>query len=185
MRAALPHRASARASHPGEAPELCVVFACHQLVCALPARWIDHLVLPDEVVFLGERSRPNERKRPAGWQLVMVGEYRYLSCNLGTQLGMPPVQAAWALLHVERGGVVLPIALQTGPCLVVQPVGAGVPLPASAFRTRAGAITSIFSTDLLRLKAQAVEVGIRLDPTQLWTGAELDEAAALFAEEEK
>jgi hypothetical protein len=159
------------------------VFTCHQLICALPARWIDHLVLPDEVVFLGERERSRTAPQASGWRLVMVGEYRYLACNLGTQLGMPPVHAAWALLHVEHDGVVLPIALQTGPCLVVQPLGAGAPLPASAFRTRAGAITSMFSTNLLRTKADLVEVGVRLEPSQLWTEAELDQAAALFAEQ--
>jgi len=165
-----------------ERGELCVILSCHELVCALPASWIERLVLPKEVsVIVGERPSAAAGKR--AWELVLVGEQRYAACNLGTQLGLRPLDAAWALLRAPHRGAVLPIALQTGPCLVVQPLGTGVPLPPAAFRTRSGAVAAAFPTALVKSKLALSDVGLRLDPSRLWTESELDAAAAVLGGE--
>ncbi|HYU15527.1 MAG TPA: hypothetical protein VEL05_05640, partial [Candidatus Acidoferrum sp.] len=72
--------------------------------------------------------------------------------------------------------------LQIGPCLLVQPLGPGLPLPAGLFRERAGAVAAAFPTELLRSRARLAEVGLRLDPDRLWTEAELDVAAAVLGD---
>jgi hypothetical protein len=169
-----------RAPAAREARELCVVLSCHELVCALPAARVERLVLPGEVSLLGRPADPAEGR---GWQLVQVGEQLYAGCDLGTQLGLAPVEAAWVLLRAEHRGASLPIALATGPCLVVQPLAAGAALPAAAFRARAGAVAALFPTALLESRADLVEVGLRLDLGALWSEEELDAAAALFGGE--
>jgi hypothetical protein len=168
-----------RALRREEAQELSVVFACHHLVCALPARCIERLVLPEEVTVLAGHGVAGE----GPWHPVLVGEHRYAGCNLGTQLGMPAVDAAWALLRRWHRGVELPIALQTGPCLLVQPLGPGVPLPDGIFRERPGVVAAAFPTALLRSRAGLIEVGLRLDPDRLWAEADLDGAAAVLGAE--
>jgi len=170
---------ASRTRRPEEPRELCVVISCHQLVCALPARTIERLVLPDEVTILAPDP---ETPRTHSWDIALVGEERYAACNLGALLAVPPLEAAWVLLRVRHKGGLVPIALQTGPCLIVQKLGAGVPLPSGAFRARSGAITSVFPTTLLANRGVAADVGLWLDPSHLWVESELDAAAGALAE---
>src|SRR5207247_1093431 len=93
--------------------ELCVVTACHDLLCALPVRWVERLLLPQEVATVVTAA-------PKPWSLLLVGERQLAAWNLGTLLGLAPLTAAWVLLRVPHRGGELSIALNTGACLVVQ-----------------------------------------------------------------
>ena len=181
MRAAALRTLPARAPRAQEQQELCVVFSCEELVCALPTRWVERLVLPSDVtVIAGDRAQPEASGET--WRLAQVNQRLYAACDLATQLGLEQVGAAWALLRVPHGDRVLPIALQIGPCLVVQPLGRGLPLPAGVFRARSGAVAAAFPTTLLESKVKLTDVGLRLDPENLWTEPELEDAVALLSD---
>lgn len=172
---ALPVVTTPRRRRAEEARELCVVLGCHHLICALPTSWVDRLVLPDEVTVEAQDASAAPGR---SWQVIRAGEKRYAACNLGTLFGLPPLDAAWVLMRVPHRGFELPVALQTGACLVVQHLPPGLALPPGAFRARAGAISAVFPTNLLKTRAALNEVGIWLDPLRLWETAELDAAAA-------
>ena len=87
--------------------ELCVVTACHDLLCALPVRWVERLLLPQEVATVVTAA-------PKPWSLLLVGERQLAAWNLGTLLGLAPLTAAWVLLRVPHRGGELSIALNTG-----------------------------------------------------------------------
>jgi hypothetical protein len=177
----LPFRAPRGSRRVEEHRELCVILACHDLVCALPVRWIERLILPDEVAIIaGGRQTVEAATRT--WQVILVGEQRYAACNLGTLFGLAPLQAAWALLRVPHRGVDLPIAVQTGPCLVVQALAPGVPLPTSLFARRAGCIAAVFPTKIVR-SALPLPLGLWLDPSRLWAESELDAAQVALGRE--
>jgi len=169
---ALPGRGGARRAD--EPRELCVVLACHQLVCVLPARWIERLVMPDEVASIAPVSA--EAHAPP---LVLVGEKHFAAWNLGVLLGLAPLDAAWVLLRVPHKGATLPIALHTGACLVVQPLAPGVSFPAGAFRARPGAVVSALPTSAIKSRL-AVDLALCLDPAHLWGEDELDLAARVL-----
>jgi hypothetical protein len=152
--------------------ELCVVTTCHALVCALPARWVERLVLPREVAKVATTSDV---------ALVLVGERRYGAWNLGALLGVAPLHDAWVLLRVPHRGSELPIALNTGTCLVVQGLPPSTPLPPGAFRARRGAIAGAFGTAGVRGRATPAALGLWLDPAHLFTDEELTASAAALA----
>jgi hypothetical protein len=154
--------------------ELCVVTACHGLVCALPAKWVERLVLPAEVAAVAATTAA---------PLVLVGERQYAAWNLGTLLELPPLADAWALLRVPHGGHDLPIALSMGTCLVVQRLPKATPLPAGAFRARAGALSGAFATVGVRGRATTAALGVWLDPSRLFSDDELAACARALAVE--
>ena len=74
-------------------------------------------------------------------------------------LGLPPVSTAWVLLQAGPGAEPVPIALRTGPCLIVQPMPAAAPLPAALFRDRGAGIVGAFSAAQLRGRPVAASDG--------------------------
>jgi hypothetical protein len=167
----MPGRPGRKADDPRE---LCVVLSCHHLVCAIPTRWIDRLVQPEEVATIAPAAAPADASAP---RLVLVGERRFAAWNLGTLLGLAPLDTAWVLLRFPHRGDELAIALHTGACLVVQPLTPGIGLPAGVFSARAGAVASAVTTAAFKVRVEA-EVALWLEPAKLWTGDELDAAAA-------
>jgi len=168
-----------------EQRELCVVLACHEVLLAMPVRAIERLVLPEEVKVAGGGGGGGgggAAEKNKNWQIVMVGEQKYAACNLGTLLGVAPLEAAWALLRVKHKGAELPLALQTGACQIVQPLTPGITLPGGVFRARSGAISAAFSTAMLKGREASLDVGLWLDPERLWHNVELDSAAVALEE---
>jgi hypothetical protein len=166
---------SARAA-PEPATQLCVVLACHHLVCALPIRAIDRLALPDAV----ERA-PGRAGPLAPPEVVRFGEQVCAAWDLGVMLGLPPAQGAWVLLQALLDGAPIPLALRTGPCFSVRGVRPLAGLPPGIFRARRTALTSGFTVTALkgvRAAAQLGHVGLWLEPALLWDPLELEASAA-------
>jgi hypothetical protein len=166
------------------ATELVVVIACHGVVCTLPVRRVERLLLREAVTLPGlgaHRAREPGRPLP---QVVYAGDEPFAAWNLGTMLGLPPVSTAWVLLQVNHGAELVPIALRTGPCLIVQPMPASSPLPPALFRERGPGIVGAFSTGQLRGRPMALTMGLCLDPQRFWSEQELagSRAAVLGAE---
>jgi hypothetical protein len=171
---------SSAALHAVEQPatELVVVVACHGLICTLPVRRVDRLLLREAVSLhtpAGRRQRELGRSLP---QVVYAADEPFAAWNLGTMLGLPPVSTAWALLRIGAEPDSVPIALRTGPCLIVQPAPPAAPLPPSLFRERGAGIVGAFSTAQLRGKPVLPTMGLSLDPTRFWSEAELSASRA-------
>ena len=144
--------------------ELCVVVACHAFPCALPARRVVRLLLPDEV--------PD-----AADGVIRAVDGVFAAWNLGELLQLGPLGDAWVLLHVPHRGATVPIALQTGVCLSVQPLATRFPLPPGLFHARPAALWAAFLAHEVRA-GQAGLVGLHFDPARAWTAAELDQSAS-------
>jgi hypothetical protein len=157
--------------------ELCVMLDCGALVCAMPTRRIERLVLSEHAEFVTARGAAPPVSF-GGDQLLSVADKRYVAWDLGELLGLGASKArSWVLLSVRHERGVLPIALRAGDCLVVAPVTATSRVPAGIFRARAGAFTAAFTPEGGRRTASAV-VGVLLDPERLFSQSELDTAAA-------
>jgi hypothetical protein len=170
--------ASAEARQP--ATELVVVIACHGLVCTLPVRRVERLLLREAVsLHPPPGRRPRDVGRPAP-QVVYAAEEPYAAWNLGTMLGLPPLSNAWVLLQAG-GADPVPIALRTGPCLVVQPLPESAPLPPALFRDRGRGIVGAFSADQLRGRPTGLTMGLCLDPQRFWSEQELIGSRAAVA----
>jgi hypothetical protein len=170
--------AAAEATQP--AAELVVVIACHGLVCTLPVQRVERLLLREAVSLQpppGRRPREVGRALP---QVVYAAEEPYAAWNLGTMLGLPPLSNAWVLLQAG-GADPVPIALRTGPCLIVQPMPAATPLPAALFRDRGRGIVGAFSAGQLRGRPAALSMGLCLDPRRFWSEQELAGSRAAVA----
>lgn len=147
--------------------ELFVVVACHAFPCALPARRVVRLLLSDEV--------------PAAEGGVIRAEGGvFAAWNLGEMLHLDALGDAWVLLNVPHGDGTVPIALQTGVCLAVQPLATRFPLPPGLFHARQAALEAAFLAHEVRA-AQAGLVGLHFDPARAWTAAELDRSARAIA----
>jgi hypothetical protein len=178
---------------PELAAELAVVVGCHGFVCTFPVQHVDRLLRRDEVEVIPPRSRraQDQDAGPPLPQVVQAAGEPYVAWNLGTMFDLPPVTSAWVLLQVPApslagpGTILLPLAVRTGPCLMVQTVQASVPLPAGLFRARGAGIRGAFATATLPGKRLEAAVGVCLDPTRLWTAGELASSrAALMAADE-
>jgi hypothetical protein len=171
--------APAVALHP--ATELVVVIACHGLLCTLPVRWVERLLLREAVsLHAPPGRRPRDPSLPLP-QVVYAAEEPFAAWNLGTMLALPPVSTAWVLLRVGPEHDPVPIALRTGPCLIVQPAPASAPLPAALFRERGAGIVGAFSTAQLRGKPVGTSLGLSLDPQRFWSEQELAGSRAAVA----
>jgi hypothetical protein len=164
-------------------PRLCVVLACHHVVCALPIDNIDRLVLPDAVEAL-PASRPAAGGQPDADaivpEVVRVGERFLAAWDLGVLFGMGPVAGAWVLLSLMHEGAEVWLALRTGPCFAVQPLRNLMKLPSEVFQSRRGALTDGFATSAVKKEIEAT-VGVLVDPRGLWSRQELQMSAAVLA----
>jgi hypothetical protein len=98
----------------------------------------------------------------------------------GAPAGNPPAPHAFPGASADLR-TLIPLAVRTGPCLMVQNVQASVPLPAGLFRARGAGIIGAFATSALTGKRLEAAVGVCLDPPQLWTSAELVSSRAALA----
>ncbi len=163
--------AAAEAVQP--ASELVVVVACHGLICTFPVRRVERLLLREAVsLHAPDGRRPREQGHSLP-QVVYAADEPFAAWNLGTLLRLPPVSAAWVLLRIGAGPDPVPIALRTGPCLIVQPMPPSAPLPPTLFKERGAGIVGAFSTAQLRGKPVAPTMGLNLDPARFWSEAEL------------
>jgi hypothetical protein len=165
---------------PVPAAELAVMVSCHGVVCALPARHVERLLLRDAVELLPPTRQRARNGRPLP-QVVHAQDEPYAVWNLGTLLGMAPLSVAWVLLQVPAEPHPVSIALRTGPCLIVQPMPETAPLPPGLFRERGPGISGAFSTAQLRGKPLAAALGLTLDPAALWSRDELAASRAAVA----
>ena len=104
--------AAAEAAHP--ATELVVVIACHGLLCTLPVRRVERLLLREAVSLQPPPGR-RPRERRALPQVVYAAEEPFAAWNLGTMLGLPPVSTAWVLLRVGPATTRCPSPCARGP----------------------------------------------------------------------
>ena len=105
--------------------------------------------------------------------------------DLGKLLGMPPVAQAWVLMRIPSRTGDIPVALRTGACLVVQPVGRLTPLPAGLFQARPGAIPAAFDARAVRGLPSSAHVGVWLDPSRLLGGRDLEASQRALEDETK
>jgi hypothetical protein len=149
---------------------LCVVLRCRDLVIAIAAEETARLVLPDQVEVDPGATTPS---------IATAGTERFAAWNLALLLGREPEASAWVLLHVPHGPRLVPVALATGPCLVVRTLRFDVPLPEGVFRERPGAIAGAFSTSLGN-DLPGSGVGLFLNPRRLLRVQELDASLAVI-----
>jgi hypothetical protein len=148
--------------------ELCVLFACHHLLLALPVRFVARLLLSDEVKVV--------RKG-----VVSIQGELFASWNLGTMLGLGSVGTACMVLALPHAGAEVRIALYTGPCLRVQRFRCADALPVTLFQGRLGAFPGAFDAADLRRNGDEASVALWLEPSRLLTSRELEESLARVA----
>jgi hypothetical protein len=159
------------------ASELAVVVGCHGLVCTLPVRYVERLLRRDEVEAV--RLPPRRKGSEPLPQVVAAAGEPFAAWNLGTMLELPPLTMAWVLLRIPMpAGNPVAIALRTGHCLMVQPIPPAVALPAGVARRRGAGLVGAFGAAGLRGKRVDARLGLCLDPTRLWTTAELEGSRA-------
>ncbi len=161
-----------------------VVFRCQNFVFATFVRWVERLLLHDEVSLVevrgkGARSKELALEGQTAGKLVRIGGQDYCPWNLGTMLGLEPTSGAWILLRVPHHGTEVRLALEIDACLLVKPVVEVNWLPPELFRARTHAITGAFP--LGQVLPGAVEaIGLTLDAGVLWTAEELESSVALL-----
>jgi hypothetical protein len=165
-----------RVKKPEELGELSLFFRCHGAVLAIAARWVERLLLAEEVALPEGQSRV----QGAG-QVIEVAGAPYAAWDLGQMLEVSPMQHAWVLMKVPYAGKEVPMALRTGPCLIVQPLAGSTNLPIGVFRGRRSALAGAFMLKGLKGAAGEGLVGLRLDPSRLWTNVELEASSAALA----
>jgi hypothetical protein len=168
------------------ATELCVVLACHHLICALPIRSVDRLALPAaaQPAPAPRRSRGAQvTGAVAAPAVVRFGEQSWAAWDLGVMLGVGPSQGAWVLLRAPLDGGEVALALRTGPCFAVQGVRRLSSLPPGIFSARRAALAGTFATAAVKGPRARAEVGLWLEPTRLWEPLELAASAASLRED--
>jgi hypothetical protein len=152
------------------AGELCIVFECHAVVCAAPARLVDRLVLAEEATLLPAASPGSALD---GERVVVSAGQRFAAWDLGELLELPPLSTAWMLLRLPHRSASITLALRTGRCRAVERLGHTVSVPRGVFRRRKGAFPAAFARGGL--------VGVFLDPLALFTSDELETSARTLA----
>lgn len=152
---------------------LVVLVRCHWLVCAVPARSVTRLVLPDEVSVSGASSP----------LLVTSGGASWAGWDLGELFELGSEHAAWLLLQLADDSAPLNIALRTGTCLRVQELLAPFELPSNLFRARRPAFSGAFPVSEVagELGTDHGVLGVLIDPTRLLRPGELDASRQLLA----
>jgi hypothetical protein len=143
--------------------EVSLMLMCRHILCALPAHSVRRLLLEEEVSLQG----------PA----IRVGKESFLAWNLAERLGMAPTQGAWALVDVPAGATLLTMALRITKCVSVRPTPPLVALPPGIFVLRSEAIRGGFVPGP---DAPPETWGLALDPTHLWSAAELSTSHSLL-----
>ena len=138
--------------------ELSIMVRLHEVVAAIPARWITRLVLPTEVEPLTEGAP----------SVVKCADVRYAAWDLGSMLEEAPLSGAWLLMRVPHRGRFISIALRTGECFAVAPAPKAVSIPPRALRRREKALGRAFTS------AGGAGCGLVVDVSHLWTNVELD-----------
>lgn len=158
---------------PGRRSALAVLVRCHWLVCAIPARAVTRLVLPEEVVVSGNGPP---------W-VVSAGEDRWAGWDLGQLLDLGDESAAWLLVQVPDEERPLKLALRTGTCLRVQELVVAFELPEQLFRARRSAFAGAFPvTDLGGdLGIDHGVLGVLLDPERLLHPGEIVASREILA----
>jgi len=168
------------------ATELCVVLACHHLICALPIRSVDRLALPDAAQPLPAPRRSRAARTTGAVPapaVVRLGEQDWASWDLGVLLGMGPAQGAWVLLRAPLDGGEVALALRTGPCFSVQGLRRLSSLPPGVFSARRTALAGTFATAAVKGPRARAEVGLWIEPARLWEPLELAASAAALRED--
>lgn len=155
--------------------ELCIVVGCHTFACAIPTRYVLRLVLNEDVNVV-----PG-----SGGRIVTSGGEHYAASNLGELLELAPLADAWVLLHMPTPRGPVPIALRTGPCLVVREVGVEAPLPNGLFKRRGDAVFGAFVAGAVRGFAENTLYGLVLNLGKLWSDAELEALRSTLAQAER
>lgn len=152
------------------APDLSVLVVCHHHVCAISTRWVERLLVADDVV-----------RRPAapGCDVVEIERDLVGAFSLGELLGLDRQENAWILLRIPVDQAQVRVALAVGACLSVVPEPTVFPLPASLFRKRAGAIRGFFLASEAGVQRADLPIGLVLELPSLLTSAELQAAQSL------
>ena len=183
MTTAAPAKAQARAQ---PAVELCVVLACHDLVCALPIRSVERLALPRDLEPVPSRRRPDAKLGPGAIPppaVMRLGAESWAAWDLGLMLGLAPAQGTWVLLRAPLDGGQVPLALRTGPCFAVQGVRPLAALPPGIFQARRAALAGTFASAGGAVKGRVpAQVGLWIEPARLWEPLELAASAAALRE---
>ena len=160
------------------APRLCVVFGCHDLVCALPIATLDRLTLPESAEELDPPAAPAGGRADGPLpDVVEVDEQRFAAWDLGVLFGLGPVAGAWVLLRLSHAGTEIPLALRTGPCFAVQELHNLMKIPGELFQSRGGAVVEGFATAAVKRARFETGVGLVLDPGALLLPQELEASA--------
>jgi hypothetical protein len=160
--------------------ELCVFVRTQDHVCAIAVRWVERLVLPEEVDAVKARAGNTDRAL-MGRDLVDVDGKAYAAWDLGPMLEQAPLDKAWVLMRLPHEGAEVPLALRTGRCLAVQTLKSITPLPGGLFRGRRSAIGGAFPANAVKGGLGEALVGLWLEPSRLWAPAELVTSAATLA----
>ncbi len=147
--------------------ELSVLVACHSFLVALPTRSVVRLFLPDEVT---EVARDGENGAFLG--TLRAGTRVCAAWDLGRMLELEPLDSAWVVLDVDRGGRRVSIALRTGVCALVVEVRPEASLPGRLFRARSQAFPAAFAASPYDPRGQAL-FGLWMDPARLFTDEEI------------
>jgi hypothetical protein len=172
-------------------PRLCVVLACHHVVCALPIDNVDRLVLPEAVepVEAPRQAAGRARELRDGSRslaetpvpdVVRVAGKCFAAWDLGVLFGLGPVSGTWVLLSLMHESAEISLALRTGPCYAVQTLRNLMKLPGEIFAERRGALTDGFATSAVKKSDLHTNVGVLIDPRGLWGRHELQMSAAVL-----
>jgi len=172
---------------PAKSANLAVFFGCHGFVCAISTPVVERLVLADEVSLMPApldgcaACAGYDRRSPRLAGLAEIDRQTVVVWDLGALLELGPLSSSIILLRVSRDGVRVPIALRTGPCMLVKPLAAVTSLPNDLLRARHSSMTGAFAAEALGEHGSGALLGLTLDPAALFTRAELDLSAALLA----
>ncbi len=148
-----------------------VFFHCPPHLLALGARFVERLLLREAL----DEERVEDHECPRIW----VAGQPFAVWDLGLLLGLGPQSAAAVLLRLPWEGGTLGLALRTGPCAAVKRLPQLHPVPGAAFAHRPGALSLAFrASDALGDHAET-PMGYVLDPSSLFTAAELAASAAV------
>jgi hypothetical protein len=165
---------------PGRAPERSVETAAGTAVLlrspphllALDSGAVERLVLMEEVGIQG----PVHGVGP--WPVTISGR-PWVVWDLGLMLGALSQSTALVLLRLPQLGGGAGLALRTGPCIAVKRLPATSPIPANLFAGRPGAVTRCFEAAAALEKPDETLLGYCVEPSALWTQAELSASEAL------
>ncbi|HET7500283.1 MAG TPA: hypothetical protein VFK02_04745 [Kofleriaceae bacterium] len=136
--------------------ELSVLLQFGELVVAIAAQRVAHIVLADEAVAVAG-AVPS----------VRVGDAVLPAWELGKLLGLVGPPAAWLVMTTSDEPGAPRIALGTGPCLAIATHAEVSPLPDGVVTAPPAAVTGVFATDPALRARGAGQLAIQIDPMRL------------------